>query len=96
MEHFRPHVARVNMGYLYQPNTDVLPLPALSADLSPIEHLWNQLDRRVRHRQQDTFDEICVSPRRVTPLSYINQLITSIHPRCRAVVNNRGSIHNIL
>jgi transposase len=42
----RPHIARANMDFLHQNSVDVLPLPALSPELSPIEHFWNQLDRQ--------------------------------------------------
>ena len=45
-------VARDNMDYLRRNNIDVLPWLALLPDLSPIEHLWDQLDKRVRKRQQ--------------------------------------------
>ena len=41
----RPHVARVNTNFLRQNNVDVLPWPTLLPHLSPIEHLWDQLDR---------------------------------------------------
>jgi transposase len=41
----RPHVARANRDFLANNNIDVLPWPAFSPDLSPIEHLWDQLDR---------------------------------------------------
>ena len=36
----RPHVA--------QQNVNTLPWPAISPDLSPIEHLWNEMERRLR------------------------------------------------
>ena len=48
----RPHVARDNTDNLRRNNIGMLPWPALSPDLSPKEHLWDQLDRRVRKRQQ--------------------------------------------
>ena len=38
------HVAWGNMGCLRRNNIDLLHWRALSPDLSPIEHLWDQLD----------------------------------------------------
>ena len=46
----RAHVARLSMAFFQQNNIDVMHLPPYSPDLSPIEHLWNVLDRRVRNR----------------------------------------------
>ena len=48
----RPHVARVCIDFLQRQNIDVLPWPALSADMSSIEHLWDMLGRCVRQRRQ--------------------------------------------
>jgi transposase len=28
---------------------DLLPWPAVSSDLSPIEHVWDEMERRLRH-----------------------------------------------
>ncbi len=38
------------MQYLQQQHIDVLPWPALSSDLAPIEHIWDELGRRVDRR----------------------------------------------
>jgi hypothetical protein len=42
----RPHVARVVRDYLTQQNVDLLPWLAVSPDLSPIEHVWDEMGRR--------------------------------------------------
>ena len=47
----RCHVARVCRDFLNQNYISVLLWPALLPDLSPIEHLWDELVIRVRHRQ---------------------------------------------
>ena len=43
----RPHVARVVTDFLRQQNVNTLPWPAVSPDLSPIEHLWDEMERRL-------------------------------------------------
>jgi len=46
----RPHVARITIDFLRQHNVNLMEWPALSPDLSPIEHIWDELDRRLRRR----------------------------------------------
>ena len=47
----RPHVARVCQDFLANINIVPLNWPPYSPDLSPIEHLWDELDRRIRRRR---------------------------------------------
>lgn len=92
----RPHVLWDNMDYLRCNNIDVLPWPALSADLSLIEHLWDQLDRMVRKRQQQpqTLDQLnaaLTEEWQNIPKLSIYRLIVSMLRRCVVVIKNRGA-----
>ncbi|CDR00921.1 unnamed protein product, partial [Oncorhynchus mykiss] len=44
------HTAHSVCDFLQDRNVSVLPWPAKSSDLNPIEHIWDLLDRRVRAR----------------------------------------------
>jgi hypothetical protein len=65
-DHFFQHdnarcrMARVCQDFLNQNHICVLPWPALSPDLSPIEHLWDELGRHVHHHQNppETLQEL--------------------------------------
>ncbi len=46
----RPHVARICTQFLEAENIPVLAWPAYSPDMSPIEHVWDALDRHIRQR----------------------------------------------
>ena len=40
-------IARLTVNFLAANRVQVLDWPPLSPDMSPIEHLWDELDRRV-------------------------------------------------
>jgi transposase len=44
------HVASICTQFLEVQNDPVLPWPAYSLDMSPIEPVWDALDRRVQQR----------------------------------------------
>jgi len=86
----RSHAARLTQDFLQAQGVDVLPWPAYSPDLSPIEHLWDHLDRRVRSHDpppqtlpalrqalQEEWDNF--------PQPKIRRLISSMRRRCMAV-----------
>jgi transposase len=43
----RPHIANVSTDFLDDSQVDLLPWPPRSPDLSPIEHVWDLIDRRL-------------------------------------------------
>ena len=91
----RPHVARVCIDFLQRQNIDVLPWPALSADMSPIEHLWDMLGRRVRQRRQQpaTLNELrnaLVFEWQRLLQRLVRRLIGSMRRRCQALIAARG------
>jgi hypothetical protein len=64
-------------------------------DLSPIEHLWDELGRRVPHHQNppETLHELRDALEHEwnnTPQVFIQRLIVSMRRRCEAVVAARG------
>ena len=47
----RPNSARVTQDFLRQNGVNVMDWPAVLPDINPIEHLWDELGRRVPGRQ---------------------------------------------
>jgi transposase len=91
----RPHTARVTIDYLEQNNINVLQWPSKSPELNPIEHLWDQLGKRVRQRQPspqtiDQLRQMLQQEWRTIPRNNVINLIESIPRSWRAVLAARG------
>lgn len=91
----RAHSARATRDFLQQKNVTVMPWPALSPDLNPIEHLWDEIQRKLNDviPSPTTSVELQASFLQVwarIPMNFINRLIHSMYRRCRAVINANG------
>jgi hypothetical protein len=94
-ENARPHVLRVVRDYLTQPNVDLLPCPAVSSEFSPIEHVWDEMERRLRHlpNRPVTLAEMGPALIRIwnnIPQAFFNNLVRPMRRRCHACINANG------
>ena len=91
----RPHCARLTTQFLTANNILTLPWPSLSPDMSPIEHLWDELHRRVCRRdvapanRRDLFQALQEEWAAI-PQAHIRRLIASMPRRCQSLIDARG------
>ena len=91
----RPHVARIVTAYLNENNIRVLPWPANSPDMSPIEHVWDEMKRRLRdlenppqNRQQ--LQVALVNIWNEIPQAFHGNLVRGMRRRINACIATRG------
>ena len=88
----RPYTARHTQQLLNQQNVNVLPWPALSPDINPMEHVWDFMKRRIQqqnvHNRQGLQRAILQEWNNL-PLRFIRSLISSMPRRCRALEDAR-------
>lgn len=91
----KAHTARITSAYLRQQGVNLLDWPSRSPDLSPIEHVWDELGRRVRRRQRppQTLDELRTALQEEwdnIPRRYIRNVCSSMHNRVRMCIQQNG------
>jgi hypothetical protein len=91
----QPLSGRLTTAFLCQQGINTLPLWEVSPDLSPMEHLWDQLGRAVRqgHLEPQTRQQLEAALQadwRNIPQVRIQCLISYILRRCRACVAAGG------
>ena len=89
------HRARVVTNFLQQQGVVRLDWPARSPDMSPIEHVWDVLGRRVRAHNppaanlQELFQRLQQELQAI-PQATLRHLVQSMRRRCDACVNANG------
>jgi hypothetical protein len=91
----RPHTARATREFLEENDVTLLDWPSRSPDINPIEHLWDELDRRVQHRPVppaniNELAEALEEEWAGIPAEVIRKLIRSMRHRCQAVIDSNG------
>ena len=91
----RPHVARICRQFLDRKNVYVLPWPAVSPDMNPIEHIWDYLGREVRargnvHNLRD-LENALIQEWNNIPNVVIRRYVRSMRGLLAACINSRGS-----
>lgn len=91
----RPHTAAIVRQYLEEVEVPVMAWPARSPDLNPIEHLWDELKKRVRGRNAapTSLRELQTAIKEEwdrVPQDFVKKLISSMKHRMEAVIQARG------
>ncbi|UYV75632.1 hypothetical protein LAZ67_13000806, partial [Cordylochernes scorpioides] len=88
----RPHTARISQQALQ--DVQMLPWPPYSPDLSPIEHVWDIIGRRLhalpQPRSEDELWQMVEREWRAIPQDAIRNLIDSLPRRVAACIAVRG------
>ena len=87
--------ARVSMDSLQTENVEVIPWPAFSPDPRPIEHMWNQMGRRMARRvpMPQTRIQLIQALREEwhrIPQDRIRRLVCNMRQMCLTCANANG------
>ena len=90
----RPHVARTYRQFLNTNNVNVLPWPAVSPDMNPIEHIWDYLGRKVRARGNEhnlrDLENALIQEWNNIPNIVVRRYVRSMRGHLAAFLNIRG------
>lgn len=84
-------------AWLHNHGINVLDFPPYSPDLNPIEHLWQDVARRVEAKPASTMDELqdaIADEWAATSIDFLHALARSMPARCKAVIDATGDHTN--
>jgi transposase len=89
------HTAKIARSFLVSSNIELLPWPAQSPDLSPIENIWSFLENKIRQRDPQPssvvqLEEYIREEWDAVPVNYYRDLIKSMPRRIQAVIAANG------
>jgi hypothetical protein len=87
------HTAKVVKQWFIDNNVNVLPWPAQSPDLNPIENLWSILDLNCSKRRANNEEQLfqCLHEAwKQIPPQLCEKLVASMPARCQAVIDAKG------
>ncbi|GFV68751.1 transposable element Tcb1 transposase [Trichonephila clavipes] len=95
MGNARPHVARIVQRFFVNQQIELLPWPARSPDLSPIENMLSMVAQRLTQitTSAATSDQLwqrVEAAWSAVPQEYIESLLESLPRRVTAVISNNG------
>ncbi|GFW01972.1 transposable element Tcb1 transposase [Trichonephila clavipes] len=95
MDNARLHVARIVQRFFVNHQIELLPLPARSPDLSPIENMWSMVAQRLTQitppaATPDQLWQRVEAAWSAVPKEHIQSLFESMLRRVAAVISNNG------
>ena len=93
MDNDPKHTSKAAMEYYKKHQLNLLPWPSQSPDLNPIEHLWDEVSRRMKgssRLSQKQYEQKVMDVWSEISSSYIQKLINSMPRRLAAVMKAKG------